>query len=144
MLSAVFFNAEGRGMGLSTEQIAEFKQALEKRRDQLRMEARREQRQVTDREFFESNGEVRDPGDEALAIQMSDFNISTLAKDARELRQTEAALQRIADGTFGWCEDCGGEIPVERLRVAPWARRCTRCQARWEQSRGRQDLSPSL
>jgi len=37
------------------------------------------------------------------------------------LRQIDAALKRIEDGTYGYCEVCGKPIPVERLRAIPWA-----------------------
>jgi hypothetical protein len=42
------------------------------------------------------------------------------------------ALQRIDAGTYGTCVDCGGNIPLVRLRVRPEATRCVHCQARHE------------
>ena len=38
-----------------------------------------------------------------------------------------AALQRIEDGTFGECEDCGEDIPVGRLMLDLAATRCVSC-----------------
>lgn len=45
----------------------------------------------------------------------------------RAIEDIDAALDRIADETFGMCVDCEEEIPVERLRVIPTAIRCIEC-----------------
>lgn len=37
------------------------------------------------------------------------------------------ALERIAEGEFGYCEDCGEEIAEKRLALDPTARRCISC-----------------
>ncbi len=44
-----------------------------------------------------------------------------------ELREIEAALARVAEGTFGMCERCGGAIGRQRLRALPEARYCVSC-----------------
>jgi DnaK suppressor protein len=45
----------------------------------------------------------------------------------RAIEDIDAALDRIAEDTFGICVDCEEEIPVERLRVIPTALRCVEC-----------------
>jgi len=48
-----------------------------------------------------------------------------LEEDAQDqLRDVEAALQRIEDGTYGTCSVCGKKIPVERLEAVPWTTLC--------------------
>jgi RNA polymerase-binding protein DksA len=48
-----------------------------------------------------------------------------LEEDAREqLRQVDAALERIGAGEYGRCEACGKEIPEERLEAVPWTTLC--------------------
>ena len=42
--------------------------------------------------------------------------------------QFEHAITRLAEGTYGWCEGCGGSIPVERLEIFPSATSCVTCQ----------------
>jgi len=44
-----------------------------------------------------------------------------------ELDQVEAALRRLEDGTFGYCERCKAPIPRERLEVLPFAALCIAC-----------------
>lgn len=40
----------------------------------------------------------------------------------------DAALERIANRTYGRCTNCDGQIPVERLEALPWATLCIGCQ----------------
>lgn len=42
----------------------------------------------------------------------------------RQLREVDAALARIEDGTYGTCSACGQPIAEERLEAVPWATLC--------------------
>ena len=44
-----------------------------------------------------------------------------------EARDIRAALQRIADGTYGTCANCGAEIAPARLKALPTATLCINC-----------------
>jgi DnaK suppressor protein len=46
------------------------------------------------------------------------------------LSQIDSAIQRIADGSYGVCESCGGPISAERLAALPYAVRCVACAER--------------
>ena len=48
----------------------------------------------------------------------------------------EAALKRIADGSFGICVGCGDEIQDQRLQALPWTQFCLRCQGELEEKIG--------
>jgi RNA polymerase-binding protein DksA len=53
----------------------------------------------------------------------------SLARHARaQLVQVEAALQRMDDGTYGRCTDCGQPIPAARLEARPQSSTCMACQ----------------
>jgi len=57
----------------------------------------------------------------------------TLGENSEQvLGEIDAALQRIEDGTYGTCVNCGGEIPVARLEAQPWASLCIDCKRRAE------------
>ncbi len=45
----------------------------------------------------------------------------------REMSRLKAALARIEDGEFGFCEDCGDEIPIGRLNLDYAASKCVSC-----------------
>jgi len=48
-----------------------------------------------------------------------------------ELRSVNDALERLATGTFGICQDCSERIGTERLTALPWASRCAGCVRRF-------------
>lgn len=48
-------------------------------------------------------------------------------REQAKLGQVVSAFERIADGTYGLCLECGGEIPFERLQVFPETPSCTGC-----------------
>ncbi len=48
----------------------------------------------------------------------------------RRLAEIDAALQRLDDGTYGVCLDCGRPIGEDRLHARPSADRCVSCSAR--------------
>ena len=52
--------------------------------------------------------------------------------DERLLGAIDAALQRIEDGTYGKCVNCGAPIPEERLEAMPWATLCIDCKRKEE------------
>ncbi len=54
--------------------------------------------------------------------------------ETAELAAIEAALERIALGQYGQCQDCGVAIPEERLNAYPVALRCLSCQAAAEKT----------
>ena len=49
--------------------------------------------------------------------------------DLLELRQIDAALQRVEEGEYGYCVTCGNEISPERLEVLPATPFCKTCAA---------------
>src|SRR5271166_1837861 len=56
-----------------------------------------------------------------------ELTLTLLGSDEDILDQVEAAIQRIEDGDYGWCEGCGEEIPKSRLNAIPYAAECVRC-----------------
>ena len=47
----------------------------------------------------------------------------------RALGETEEALARLSDGSFGRCEQCSGPIPTTELLAEPETRYCVGCVA---------------
>lgn len=46
------------------------------------------------------------------------------------LRKVEAALDRLVEGSYGNCEECGRPIPIARLEVLPYTSVCVECAQR--------------
>ena len=53
----------------------------------------------------------------------------------RQAEAIEQALAKLAEGTYGRCERCGGPIGEERLEALPWATLCIACKRREERPR---------
>jgi RNA polymerase-binding transcription factor DksA len=54
---------------------------------------------------------------------------SRAARMVLTIDEIDAALHRIADGTYGVCVHCGVDIPAERLEFRPFAAGCVACQS---------------
>ncbi|MBD3811455.1 MAG: TraR/DksA C4-type zinc finger protein [Betaproteobacteria bacterium] len=78
------------------------------------------------------NREPGDSGDESLANALADFNLTILDRHIDEMRDIEAALQRIRNGEYGICTDCGDAVTFPRLMAYPTAKRCIVCQEQRE------------
>jgi DnaK suppressor protein len=64
--------------------------------------------------------------------EMSFATRSLLVQRANKLAE---ALERLRNGEYGLCEECGEPIAPARLRAMPEVARCVRCQDRLERSR---------
>ena len=54
------------------------------------------------------------------------------------LSKINEALQKIEDGVYGECENCGEAIGVKRIEARPVARLCIDCKAEQEQQERRE------
>ena len=79
-----------------------------------------------------ASGEVTDTKDRAARDQGTQIDAVAVERLTAEIAAAVAALERIADGTYGACIDCGGAIDYGRLLVQPAAARCLRCQTQRE------------
>lgn len=87
----------------------------------------------------QSSGDVVDAALDSVQDEIS----SQLAEvESRELARIENALQRMREGQYGLCEECGCNIPMARLNALPYATMCIRCQreAEREGAPGRMDV----
>ena len=69
-----------------------------------------------------------DDADIGTKTSERECELSVVRSISERREQVSTALQRLDDGAYGWCERCGGPIPVERLAVFPWATSCVRCK----------------
>lgn len=61
------------------------------------------------------------------ALQSQAMAKAGQARRDGEVKKLRAALARIDEGEFGYCEDCGGEIALKRLEFDPGAALCISC-----------------
>ena len=121
---------------LTQDQQTELKQQLEARHDALRQEVKEQQEQAQANASVLRNEFDKLDADAASASEDADLNLAMMSRDIVEVRDIEAALDRMQQGTYGECIDCGGTISYERLKAYPTAKRCIQCQTRVERDRG--------
>lgn len=66
---------------------------------------------------------------EEQAVDLADDEALASVSDVlrREIVETRAALARVEQGTYGYCDRCGGPIAARRLEALPTATRCISC-----------------
>lgn len=87
------------------------------------------------REQF-SDGQVQDPGDQALTATMESLRMSLQDAEVEEYRGISKALERIKEGSYGICSDCSNPISEKRLQSFPGTMRCLACQENFEEKPG--------
>lgn len=75
---------------------------------------------------------VLDSGEQATLDMTEELDFSLLEMRNKNLKAINNALQRLMEGTYGICEECGSEIPEKRLMVMPFTTFCIACQERQE------------
>jgi len=81
-----------------------------------------------DAEATEGPRETQDAGDNAVYETAEDERLGAAQRSTERVRQIDAALSRIADGSYGICLECGEPIAERRLESIPEAALCTNCQ----------------
>lgn len=92
------------------------------------------------RRRLERNRDEREQQLEQLSSEVPDNALDVVAAAYRAsverlLSETQVALRRMDDHTYGRCESCGATIPLERLELVPHASCCVGCARRWVRDR---------
>ncbi len=74
-----------------------------------------------------------DLGDQATAETDRNFMLRLRGREQRLLKKIDEAIDRIENGTFGICDDCGNEIDVKRLEARPVTTMCIECKTLQEE-----------
>ncbi|HET8675116.1 MAG TPA: TraR/DksA family transcriptional regulator [Blastocatellia bacterium] len=75
----------------------------------------------------------QDPADKASNSYTKELLFSQSTNERNTLKLIEEALDRIGEGSYGECINCGEEISQKRLDAIPWTPHCIRCQELLEQ-----------
>ncbi len=77
----------------------------------------------------------KDFSEQAVELENSEVLQAIGSEAETEINKINHALVRMDEGTYGTCETCGTDIPVERLQVRPYSSHCVRCAEAAEQAR---------
>jgi DnaK suppressor protein len=82
--------------------------------------------------FVEGSGQSPDFTDQATLESDMDLSIHMKERDSKLIAKIKEALERIKDGTYGFCEECGEKIFDQRLKVRPVTTVCLACKKKQE------------
>jgi RNA polymerase-binding protein DksA len=119
---------------LQNKQVESLQAAMRARQTQLREEIRQALIKSDSEHYLQIADSVRELEDESFADLIVDVGLAEIDRDLDELRAIDAALLRVADGSYGLCEACDKPIDVKRLNLTPQALRCIDCQTLFERT----------
>jgi len=76
--------------------------------------------------------ETQDVADQAVLSYQKELLYTQGTNGHAQLRLVGRALERISDGSYGECLQCGVEIGAKRLEALPWTSHCINCQEKIE------------
>ena len=116
-----------------TERNEELRRMLIELRDEILSRIAQEMGTKSAEDPRMSRISAMDIGDLSQQDLDGDIDYSILNMHVERLRNVEHALDRLEEGNYGYCEDCGRTIRLERMRVLPFTKYCIRCQEKREQ-----------
>lgn len=74
-----------------------------------------------------------DEGDKALTDLAEETGLTIISLRKETLEKIDHAIEKLEQGTYGICEDCGAEISEQRLKAVPFAVHCIECKQKREE-----------
>lgn len=119
---------------MTKAQLKKFKSLLEIKREEI---LKRAKQTLNDDMTLDTN-DLPDEMDLASSEYLQSFTFRLRGREKHFLDKIERALQKIEEGAFGACEECGEEISVKRLEARPETTLCIRCKE--DQERAERDF----
>jgi DnaK suppressor protein len=104
------------------------KRMLEERRQEIQQKLR----SLRETMPFEA-ADVRDTEEQSVDDFVQEVDIALMQMKSRTLSKIDEAIQRLEDGSYGVCAECGSLIAAARLQALPFADLCRDCQEAEEQ-----------
>jgi DnaK suppressor protein len=119
---------------------AELKQILEDRRREILSEVQSRIKDVRAEGASGITTGVVDAVETSEADIQEDIEFALIQMKAETLQRINQALDRLEEGSYGRCYECGDEISEARLRALPFAVRCKDCEESREVAANRERL----
>jgi DnaK suppressor protein len=78
---------------------------------------------------MDENGNFPDPADRASMESDRNFTLRIRDRERKLIAKIEEALERLQDGSYGVCEECGETIGTARLKARPVTTLCIDCKS---------------
>jgi len=112
---------------MTKKKLNKFRKILNDWLDELQSEAEKTVTGLT-----EKKDNMPDPTDRATIEWDRNFLLRIRDRERKLIKKIRQALDRIDDGSFGVCDDCGEEIGEARLRARPVTTLCINCKTEQE------------
>ncbi|MCA9628694.1 MAG: TraR/DksA family transcriptional regulator [Polyangiaceae bacterium] len=109
---------------MNKAKLKKFQQLLEDKRNEIVQRAR----QTLDQDMTLDADDLPDEMDLASSEYLQSFTFRLRGREKTFLEKIQKALERIEDGSFGDCEECGEPISEKRLEARPETTLCIRCK----------------
>lgn len=131
-------------MTLAKTHYTDIRKVLDARHTSLLEEVRAEMERSENQHYIELIGHSDvDSGDAVIGDVLGDVNFEYIDRHVQQLREIEAARNRLGEGSFGVCADCGEDIAFGRLLATPVVLRCYDCQQQCERIHAR-SVAPGM
>jgi RNA polymerase-binding protein DksA len=116
--------------------LGEFKKSLLERKEEISAEINHISDDTLKQSQKEASGDISGytlhMADVATDNYDREFSLGLASNERDILYRIDAALQKIKDGSFGFCEECNKPISKIRLKAVPYAKLCIKCQEKNE------------
>jgi DnaK suppressor protein len=119
-------NATGAKPSMEQKDVEFFRNLLSQRVKELRSEAGKTVESMDEDENFP------DPSDRATLESNRNSELRIRDRERKLIFKIQEALQRLDNGEFGICAECGEEIGIERLKARPVTTFCIECKSSQE------------
>jgi DnaK suppressor protein len=116
-------------MSITKEDLAEIKRVLLRERSRILSEGDK----TLGNGLQQSPDDLPDFADQSSFESDRNFLLRLRDRERKLLAKIDDALQRIEDGSFGICEECGKEIGIKRLKARPVVTLCIECKTKQEE-----------
>ena len=123
---------------MKTARYSDLKQMLEGRKREILSQVHDKIRDVRTENAIGKMNTVLDPGESSEAGIQEDIEFALIQMKAETLNKINEALNRLDEGAYGNCFECGEEIAHQRLRALPFAVRCRDCEEARENAQRRE------
>ncbi|MFI5298833.1 MAG: TraR/DksA family transcriptional regulator [Polyangiales bacterium] len=119
---------------MTKKQMERFRLLLEEKRNDILKKAK----ETLEEDMTLDTNDLPDEMDLASSEYLQSFTFRLRGREKTFLDKISKAIERIDDGSFGVCEECGDDISVKRLEARPETTLCIRCKE--DQERAEKDF----
>ncbi len=112
---------------MEKDQLEAFRRILTKQLEELLSQA-----ESTVTGMSNTKESFPDPTDRASAETDRNFLLRIRDRESKLIKKIKKAMDRIENGTFGICEECGEDISLKRLKARPVTTQCIECKTKQE------------